>query len=601
MRLRGYIIIAFVCLFYWLLDSIWAYLSFEINLKKLIFSEPASYIDTFLLQVSPYQIVSRLMVVFLFAVIGVLLMEFITRRHKIERERKDAHDRLLKVLDSIDATIYVSDLKTGEILFMNQHMIDTFGGDFTGRICHEVFRDSDQVCAHCTNDQLLDEHGNPKGLVVWEGQNPITNAWYINHDRAINWIDGSIVHLQIATDITQLKELQQKQALADTQLRQAQKMESIGQLAGGIAHDFNNILASILGFSELALIEVEKGSKMEKKLQEIYAGGLRAKEIVRQILAFARQSDEDVKPIKIETVILEALKLIRPSTPSTIEIRKEIDSSSQVMGNETQIHQIIMNLCANAAHAMQKDGGILTVTLKDVIISEETDPSLDCENGDYVELTVSDTGYGIEPDIIERIFDPYFTTKQTGEGTGMGLAMVRGIVDSYGGSITVTSIPDKKTVFTVYLPITSKLDTEALLQPESLSQGDEHILLVDDEPAVAHMEGEILESLGYRVTTKTNSIEALELVKESPNEFQLVITDMTMPHMAGDKLALEIKKIRADLPIILCTGYSNSINPDTAREIGIDDFIYKPFSIADLAGRIKEVQKKFEDARTKFN
>ena len=283
MRLKGYIVISLVCFFYWILDSVWSYLSFEYNLKKLIFSEPTSYIDTFLLRVPPYQVVSRLMVVILFALLGSLILVYIIKKQKAEKGRKEAHDTLLTVLNSIDATIYVADMQSHEILFMNQYMTDSFGSNFVGQICYEVFRNNTKVCEHCPNERLLDEAGNPTGVVVWEGQNPITKAWYVNYDRAIKWVDGRIVHLQIATDISQLKELQQKQIKAEAQLHQAQKMESIGNLAGGIAHDFNNILSSIIGFSELSLEKMSQDSPFRKNIQEVLTGGHRARKLVKQV------------------------------------------------------------------------------------------------------------------------------------------------------------------------------------------------------------------------------------------------------------------------------------------------------------------------------
>jgi PAS domain S-box-containing protein len=396
----------------------------------------------------------------------------------------------------------------------------------------------------------------------------------------------------VIQDITSQKEAEKERKKLERHLIQTQKMESIGYLAGGIAHDFNNILTSILGFSELALDEVEKGSTMEDNLQEIYAGGVRAKEIVKQILAFARQSEEDVKPIRVSTIITEALKLIRPSTPATIEIRQEIESSSLVLANTTHIHQIIMNLCTNAAHAMRDDGGTMEVILKDVFFDEGSNITAGLNKGKYIELIVSDTGCGIEPEHIDSIFDPYFTTKDAGEGTGMGLAMVRGIVDSYGGSITVESTPSRKTAFTIHLPITSNLNNEINYEAKTLPKGDEHILFVDDEPPIARMGSRILERLGYQVTTRTSSIEALELFKAKSGDFHLVITDMTMPHMTGDKFAIELKKIRANIPIILCTGYSNKINAEIAKEIGINAFTYKPVSKADLARAVRGVLDK---------
>ena len=440
-------------------------------------------------------------------------------------------------------------------------------------IRRQLFAGGDINSVEYNENKVLSRGGKTK-LIAWH------NA-YIKDD------DGQIIGaLGSGEDITEKREMA-------VQLQQAQKMESIGKLAGGIAHDFNNILASILGFAEIGLDEVKKGSAMEDNLQEIYAGGLRAKDIVKQILAFARQSDEKVKPVRIDNIIHEVLKLICPSTPTTIEIRQQIESSSFILGNSTQIHQIMMNICTNAVHAMQDNGGIMTVSLKDVLISDDSETFQGrLEKGTYVEMVVTDNGNGIESEYIDSIFDPYFTTKGVGEGTGMGLAMVQGIVDSYGGIITAESIPSQKTTFSIYLPVTNDIEDPDSSQSVKLPRGTESILVVDDELPIARMTCRILEGLGYAVAFRTSSLEALELFKAEPARFDLVITDMTMPYMTGDKLVMEIKKTRNDIRIILCTGYSNKISADIAQVIGIDALAYKPFSMADIANTVRDVLDK---------
>ncbi len=594
MRIRGYIGLGFVCLFYWILDSVWSYLSFEYNLKKMIFSEPTSCLDTFILNVSPYQMVSRLMVLALFVILGGIILEFIIKRQGDEKNRRESHKTLLTILNSIDATIYVSDMQTHEILFMNQFMIDSFGGDFTGDICHEVFQNSTGVCKHCPNEKLLTESNDPRENVVWEGQNPITKSWYMNHDRAVKWVNGNMVHLQIAMDITQLKELQEKQNKADDQLRHLHKMEAIGNLAGGIAHDFNNILSSILGYTELSLDDVEKGTGMEDYLQEVYSAGKRAKDLVKQILTFARKSDEELKPLQINTIIREGVKFIKSTIPTTIEIKQDIVSDSLIVGNPTQIHQVLMNLLTNAAHAMEDEGGIMAISLKDVSFDQRTiGQHKGLAPGDYIELKVSDTGVGIPPEIAGSIFDPYFTTKGQGEGTGMGLAVVHGIVESHGGKITMDSPGGKGSVFTVYVPITKKRKNLLPHPPETLPTGTERILFVDDETAITTMGGKVLSHLGYSVETSTSSVQALERFRAGPDDFDLVITDMTMPEMTGDKMAIEMMAIQPDILVILCTGYSKKISEASALEIGIKAFVHKPILKADIA---KTVRRVLDDA-----
>ena len=393
---------------------------------------------------------------------------------------------------------------------------------------------------------------------------------------------GKIIHfVAVKRDVTEHLRL-------SAQLQQSQKLESIGTLAGGIAHDFNNILSSVIGFTELALDDVEKGSSIEDSLKEIYTSGKRARDLVRQILAFARQSDDIIRPIQIDTIAREVLKLLRASIPTTIRIDQNIKNDLTIMGNPTQIHQILMNICTNASQAMEDDGGILSVSISDVVIAKK-DSLIHLEPGEYAEIKIADTGVGIEPEIMNKIFDPYFTTKATGKGTGMGLALVHGIVQAYSGMITAESVPGQGTEFTVYLPLIRERGKADAYQPEILPTGHEKILLVDDEPAIVKMSSRILQKLGYDVVFCTRSPEALDLFRSDPDNFDLVIMDMTMPDITGDKLAVELMKIRRDIPVILCTGYSNKISDKTAAAIGIKAFAYKPVSKADLAKTIRKV------------
>ena len=394
----------------------------------------------------------------------------------------------------------------------------------------------------------------------------------------------------IHRDITERKRNEEEREKLRNQLVQSQKMESIATLAGGIAHDFNNILSSIIGFTELTLDDVEKGSIIEENLQEVYSAGKRARDLIRQFLTFARQSEEKLRPVQIDTIVKEVLKFIRSSIPTTIEIKQNIESDSLIMGNPTQVHQILMNCCTNAAYAMEDDGGVLEVTLKDVVIADNPTMSpVELKPGDYVELKISDTGVGIPSDILDSIFEPYFTTKAAGEGTGLGLAVVHGIVESYGGKIMVDSSRGRGTSFTIYLPVVKKQYKQTVYSAQSLPRGKERILFVDDEDQIANISGQILKRLGYSVTTCTSSMEAYELFRKKPDDFDLVITDMTMPNMTGDRLAVELMKIRPDIPVILCTGYSKKISDKTVSKIGVKALAYKPIAKADLAKTIRNV------------
>jgi PAS domain S-box-containing protein len=413
------------------------------------------------------------------------------------------------------------------------------------------------------------------------------NPRLIKHKREKAWLQVTF------RDITDRKLAEGEKKKLEAQLQQAQKIESIGTLAGGIAHDFNNILSSVIGFTELALEDTEEGTLQHTNLKEVLIAGNRAKDLVNQILTFARRSDEEVKPTKFSTIAKETLKLIRSTIPASIEIKQNIDSDSLIMVNPTLVQQIFMNLFTNANHAMEDEGGVLEVNLADVKLdSAFTRLHKGLIPGDYLKLSVSDTGTGISPNIIEFIFEPYFTTKGPGEGTGMGLAMVHGIVKGYGGEITVESKMGKGTVFTVYLPITQKSIDKKPYPVEEAPFGTEQILFVDDELPIVKMNKQALESLGHKVTTRTSSIEALELFRSKPNDFDIVITDMTMPNMNGDQLAGELIKIRTDIPIILSTGYSKKISDERAAMIGIKAFAMKPISKIELAKTIRKVLDK---------
>jgi CheY-like chemotaxis protein len=380
---------------------------------------------------------------------------------------------------------------------------------------------------------------------------------------------------------------------------QRQKLEAIGTLAGGIAHDFNNILAAIMGYAELIGWEVPQTSKAGDNLRELLKAGCRARDLVQQILTFSRQSKQERKPIEIGPIIKETLKLLKASLPSSIEIKQEIEKDiGKIEADPTQIHQVLMNLCTNAGHAMSDHGGVLEVRLSHVDLDATTAAqSPNILPGSYIRLSVSDTGHGMSPEVFERIFDPYFTTKTVGKGSGLGLAVVDGIVKSHRGAITVDSKPGKGTTFHVYFPRIDHADgVRDTQEGESLVLGgNERILFIDDEQTLVDVGKQILRQLGYQVTIRTSSIEALKLFRAHPQQFDLVITDMTMPNMMGDKLAKELMGIRADIPIVLCTGFSEHITEEAAKEIGIREFAMKPLVTSDLAKTIRRAldrQKK---------
>ena len=380
----------------------------------------------------------------------------------------------------------------------------------------------------------------------------------------------------------------------ERQLQQAQKMEAIGTLAGGIAHDFNNILGAILGYAEMALDDCPTDSIVASDIDQVIKAGHRARELVKQILAFSRQADTERIALQPAVIVREACHMLRSSLPSTISIEQDIDPSLRlILADPTQIHQILMNLCTNAYHAMEMTGGSLSIRVKNkTLTSDDLAGVPDVQPGNYVQMSVSDTGAGIGLEIQERMFDPYFTTKETGKGTGLGLSITHGIVKSYRGFVSCYSQPDEGTVFHVFLPaITDEILYESE-QVEPILFGKEHVLLIDDEEILVEMGKTMLERLGYRVTVRTNSIEALTTFQNQPREFDLVITDQTMPGMTGTDLARRMLQLRPDLPIILCTGYSNLISEEKSRSIGITGFALKPLAKKDIATLIRKALDK---------
>ncbi len=504
-------------------------------------------------------------------------------------ERKDQNRALLEEKNKLESllatladgiTVQTPDFK---ILYQNKAHADK-QGVHTGEYCYQAYQHRTTICDGCLLAQSFADGEVHRRETTAPSENGVIHLEVTA--SPMKDADGNIIAgIESVRDITAQKKLEK-------QLRQAQKMEAMGTLAGGIAHDFNNMLAPILGYSELALTRLSPSDPLAADLQQIARAAERAKDLVQQILAFSRRAPQEKKPFQPHLVVKEALKLLRASLPSTIEIREEISADcGAILAEPTQIHQIIMNLCTNAYHAMRETGGVLGVSLAKVTIADAgRAPGSELAPGNYMLLEVSDTGCGMDQKTLSHIFEPYFTTKTKGEGTGLGLSVVHGIVESYQGHISVYSEPGKGTSFHVYLPRLAETPSfAAAVCSEIIPLGTERLLVVDDEEMISMMLQLILQSLGYQVTVSSDSLEALALITQNPMAFYLLITDMTMPRLTGFELAQKALRLRPDLPIILCTGFSELINKEQAQALGIRAYLLKPVSVRELGQAVRNV------------
>ncbi|MBN2040293.1 MAG: response regulator [Spirochaetes bacterium] len=516
------------------------------------------------------------------------LEDEITERTLTEGMLEEQTELLNNIIDKIPFNVFWKDTN---LVYQgcNRTFLNTFGmkgpEDVIGRTNHELKWNKEDADKLEDDDKRVLKTGKPEINAEEAVTGPYGQQRYIVKSMVpLKDLNGNIFGiLGIFNDITERKQMEEN-------LKQSQKMEAIGTLAGGIAHDFNNILGAIIGYTELAKDEVPPDSEAYNFLEMVLRSGSRAKELVKQILTFSRKSHEERRPVYLSEVIKEEVKLLRSALPATIDINLKVDDDCGLVNADvTQMHQVVMNLCTNAAHAMREKGGVLDISLIPVVLTPDSIKKYhDFAPGPYVELKISDTGKGIDPGVIHRIFEPFFTTKENGEGTGMGLAVVHGIIKDHKGDIVVESYPGKGTAFTILLPRVVNREDNGRKHSNFIESGKESVLFVDDEKLLLSLADNILTSLGYRVTPVNSSLEALELYQKSPGSYDIIVTDHTMPHMTGFDLSRRILEINPSARIILCTGYSESLNPDKVRNAGIMKLCYKPVTKKDIAVLIRE-------------
>ncbi|MBI5589485.1 MAG: response regulator [Deltaproteobacteria bacterium] len=510
-----------------------------------------------------------------------------TNEHLVREieERKGAleamhlsQESLVTVLDSVDATIYVADMESYEILFMNKYMKETFGKDMTGELCWSSFRNDSGPCRNCTNDQLIDSRKMPTGVCTWQGRNPVNGKWYVNHDRAIRWIDGRLVKIQIAIDMTEFKKMEEK-------LSQSQKLESLGMLAGGVAHDLNNMLSGIVSYPELLLLDLPDDCRLRKPLETIQKSGIKATAIVQDLLSIARRGVLNPEIVDLRQILKDYLsspehdKLM--SYHPHVNLRREIDDDLlNIEGSPIHLFKALMNMISNAAEAMP-NGGVITITLKNEFVSRAVPGFKQTEEGEYTVLSIKDTGLGMSAADIEHVFEPFYTKKVMGRsGTGLGMPVVWGVVKDHNGQIDIDSTIGKGTRIKIRFPSTRassrKIATETSMA--DLKGMGETVLLVDDVSEQREIASGILNRLGYNVSAVASGEQAVAFIKSNPVD--LLILDMIMtPGIDGLETYRQCQKIRPDQKAIIASGYSESEKVKHAQSLGAGAFLRKPYTI----------------------
>jgi PAS domain S-box-containing protein len=519
------------------------------------------------------------------------IVEDVTERKKAEKALRESEAQYKSLFNNNHSVMLLIDPETADIVDANPAAVSFYGWNYETLTRKKIFNINT-----LTQEQVFDEI--EKAKMEQRKQFIFRHCLANGEIRDVEVYSGPIkVHgkellYSIVYDITARKKAEEEKAALETQLLHAQKMESIGTLSGGIAHDFNNLLGIILGNAELAMDDMPEWHSAKFNLNEIRTASLRARDVVKQLLSFSRKTDPKQRPVKLVQIVEEALRILRSSIPTSVEIHQNIpnDVEDTILADITQINQVMINLFTNAAHAMEDTGGVITIGIENIDLDHVFAPIYpDLSPGRYMKLTVSDTGVGIDHEIKDRIFDPYFTTKEVGKGTGIGLSVVHGIIKSHNGAIIVDSQFGKGTTFSIFFPVAEEAVVIEAEPDDEFPTGNERILIVDDEESMADIGRRRLERLGYQVEARTNPVEALDLFRADPDQFDLVITDMTMPHITGDNLVKEILNIRPDMPTILCTGFSEKIDEEKAKQIGVREYIEKPIGQGKLSRLVRKV------------
>jgi len=529
---------------------------------------------------------------------AVSFVRDITDQKKVEQALRDSEERLRGIVNSMADWIWEINLE-GRYSYCSENVIDLLGyfpEEIIGKTPFDFMTPNEAIKIEKSFRKIVAQKTNIKDLENWKRSKDGKEICIITNGVPIIDTNGGLLGYRgVDKNITEQKQAEKERRELETRLQQAQKMEAIGTLAGGIAHDFNNILSGIMGYTQLAMMDANNPERISRNLNKIINGTRRASDLTKQILTFSRQSEYQKYPFKIYTEIKEALKLIRSTIPATIEIKTDIFSTKSVMADPIRIHQVVMNLCTNAYHAMRKTGGTLTVSLTDVTLSNsDVFKNKKVVPGEYVKLEITDNGHGMNEEQIKKAFEPYFTTKEKGDGTGLGLALVQAIVEEHDGFLNLHSKIDKGTSFYLYFPVVreDKSHHQQKNQLTHVQNGREKVMFVDDESYIRESTKDFLEKYGYQVVIFQNGRDALDTFKSNPSAFDIIITDMTMPEFTGAQLAKEILTMTPDMPIVLCTGFSENISPAEALEIGFREYIQKPFRHQEIAALIRRILDK---------